>query len=649
MSMLSLAEVRWRTRKHPDGGPPLIQVAFLRHADDPTTAATVGGIISYFASLVGQPRRTYDADVPATIAGDRILGRGLALACGHWYRWQPLDFAAALPPDVTEALSRAGIDTPSALRLRLFDLANDRYPGFVPSARRSEALAALARSLRLSPDDAPHLDRAMVLDAEAEAVLVAAEPQPAVAEVVARYNQGALAAMLRHAVRLVFTLDSPDGGLIRRLYAFCRRLGVYCDIERAGLLGDAIQLTLAGPDAVVGPPAAPGPRLASVARYLLGQMGSLDEAFADLIVRDRPCRLPLDRALRGIPGLAGETTDGTDGDDDGPARVAEDRAAYDATTPTFDSEVEARLAREFAALRRQGRVSGWRLVREPAPLLAGRRVLVPDFALLRGDTRVFVEVAGFWTEGYLTKKRQALEQLPPRTPLLLAVAPPAAAALAGLPFPMVPYRDTVPVSRLLAAAEAHFGEFDTRTAGAAERLTATCAADTSGRVPEESLAGVLGCYSPGEIARTLATLSLPAGWTYLPGVGLTGPGFQRAVDAALAETWAVDGPGRRLSLSEVRSLLADVTLPEGDEALIALLEQRPSCRVVRDSLFAVAVCPPGNQPGEPEAATAGEPPPPRATAGPGNDATGVASNPADRRSPRRRRRATPTAKMPSLL
>ncbi|MGH2585446.1 MAG: hypothetical protein ACRDJE_11080, partial [Dehalococcoidia bacterium] len=146
MSTLALADVRWRSRRNPAGGPPLVHVSFLRDPDDGPVAATVGGICSYFASLTGQPRRTYDPDVPVTIAGDRRLGRGITEVCRDWFRWTALDFAAALPAHVCEALARAGVETPSTLRLRLFDLVNERHAGFVPAGRRAEALAGLAAS-----------------------------------------------------------------------------------------------------------------------------------------------------------------------------------------------------------------------------------------------------------------------------------------------------------------------------------------------------------------------------------------------------------------------------------------------------------------------------------------------------------------------
>src|SRR2546421_218375 len=82
--------------------------------------AAVAGVTSYIASLAGRPRRELDLDVPAEVAGERRLGRGLASVCLGWYRWAALSFAEALPPDVCAALADAGVADPSALRLRLF-------------------------------------------------------------------------------------------------------------------------------------------------------------------------------------------------------------------------------------------------------------------------------------------------------------------------------------------------------------------------------------------------------------------------------------------------------------------------------------------------------------------------------------------------
>jgi predicted nuclease of restriction endonuclease-like RecB superfamily len=590
VTSLALADLRWRSRRNPAGGPPLIAVGFIESADDPPTTRIVGSILAYFASLAGRPRREYDAEAPVTIAGDRRLGHALATICLDWYRWASPSFAEALPADVATALSLAGAANPSALRLRLFDLVNARFGGFVPAARREEALAALATGLGLSPGAAATLEAALTLDAEHEALLAPPDPAPSVGDVVAHYNRAVLATLLRHATRVVVSVEAPSGGLIRRLYTICRYLGVYCDVERAEL-GEGFRLTLAGPDAIVGPPAAAGPRLATVALRLLRQLAAGDSAAADLVLHERPYRLLLNQPLLRLPGLSQDLPE-----PDASDTQTELSATEPAEPPSFDSEVEAQLARDFAGLQSQRRSAGWRLVREPAPLLAGRRVLLPDFALVRGPLRIFVEVAGFWTPGYLNKKRQALEQLSADTPLILAVAPPAAAALAGLPFPLVAYKNAVAVDQLLALAEARFGDFATRTNGAAERLATTCADAAGGWVAESDLAEQLGCHSSGEVARVLARATLPEGWTRLPGAGIVGPLLREGLTTALSQVWADHGPDATLTLPDLRARLAALALPADDAALVALLERIPACRVVRGSLFETELRPPGYTP-----------------------------------------------------
>jgi predicted nuclease of restriction endonuclease-like RecB superfamily len=68
----------------------------------------------------------------------------------------------------------------------------------------------------------------------------------------------------------------------------------------------------------------------------------------------------------------------------------------------YDSAVERRLARD---LLRQA--SSWIVVREPEPVLAGRSLIFPDFALVHHDDparRWLLEIVGFWTPDYLENK-----------------------------------------------------------------------------------------------------------------------------------------------------------------------------------------------------------------------------------------------------
>ena len=74
--------------------------------------------------------------------------------------------------------------------------------------------------------------------------------------------------------------------------------------------------------------------------------------------------------------------------------------------PGFDSNVEADFATRFRSL-----ALDWELVREPEPLAAGERVMIPDFVFdhRHADFRVFFEIMGFWTPEYVEKKLAQLD------------------------------------------------------------------------------------------------------------------------------------------------------------------------------------------------------------------------------------------------
>ena len=74
-------------------------------------------------------------------------------------------------------------------------------------------------------------------------------------------------------------------------------------------------------------------------------------------------------------------------------------------TESFDSVVEEDFARRFQAL-----ASDWKLKREPEPLVAGLQVLIPDFSFEREGIKIYMEVVGFWTTGYLLRKIEKLRK-----------------------------------------------------------------------------------------------------------------------------------------------------------------------------------------------------------------------------------------------
>jgi predicted nuclease of restriction endonuclease-like RecB superfamily len=75
-------------------------------------------------------------------------------------------------------------------------------------------------------------------------------------------------------------------------------------------------------------------------------------------------------------------------------------------TISYDSIVEEDFAARFEALK-----SGWRLRREPEPVLAGKQVIIPDFSLEKEGIKVYVEIVGFWTMEYLLRKIEKLKKI----------------------------------------------------------------------------------------------------------------------------------------------------------------------------------------------------------------------------------------------
>jgi len=137
---------------------------------------------------------------------------------------------------------------------------------------------------------------------------------------------------------------------------------------------------------------------------------------------------------------------------EGTVRVVVDHHAplprIHALSPESDSAVERALIRD---LRRSG--SGWTIHRETRALRAGRHLVFPDFALRRGADEVLVEVVGYYTREYLTRKRASLQQASVRNLVVCVDTELDCGEGAFGEQAFVPFRKRVDVRALLAAAE----------------------------------------------------------------------------------------------------------------------------------------------------------------------------------------------------
>ena len=77
----------------------------------------------------------------------------------------------------------------------------------------------------------------------------------------------------------------------------------------------------------------------------------------------------------------------------------------------YDSSTEAAFARRFNQHFDQNDRFGWKISREPDPLIADGKAMIPDFLFERFGHKVYFEIVGFWTKDYLERKAAKLEAL----------------------------------------------------------------------------------------------------------------------------------------------------------------------------------------------------------------------------------------------
>ncbi|MFB6299573.1 MAG: DUF790 family protein [Halobacteriales archaeon] len=327
------------------------QPQFASPEDEQLAARTIG----IYQGHVGEPKAALDAALTdlERDARDFKLVRG---------------FAKLLDRQATFEVE-AAIDPPRA-RETVFETAAE--VGVVTEAERSRALERAGDRLGTDPDA---LDASLYADLEERRVLADFESPWLPAELIDRYNLSLAQTALFDATEIEVRSSDP-----KALVSAVKRLGLMYEIRRTP---DGRVVDITGPDALFRRTRRYGTRFARLLRTVVTAAEWSLEATIDDRGTERTLTLDADDPL----------------------------AVPDAEPPeemTFDSGVEADFAARFSGLNLD-----WTIQREPEPLEAGARVMIPDFAFAydHADFRVFFEIMGFWTPEYIEKKLDQLETL----------------------------------------------------------------------------------------------------------------------------------------------------------------------------------------------------------------------------------------------
>jgi hypothetical protein len=502
---------------------------------DDRYTASIGYAIAYYDRMVGRRRAEFEAETLLEFFGDPRLARGLVACLARTYVWRAQTLAEALGDEVARALWRAGLRTPMAMRAKLYGLANGRYGGVILPHEREEALAYLCSTItadqeprtenqepesvvdRPLPSSADNerrttgdglvtpkqFEQALSLDAEDQHVLLKLGPTPEPRELVALYNYHSLETAICHAERLHLRLRGPVWNIVRSAHNLARRYRLRYEISGAPrtLFDDRLELTLHGGRDALGGWTRTGRRLArALLRLLAAHPDSLTDGEALVHLRGQTTTLRLDSRALATLGVAAQ-------------------AEQELTEPWEEDVLDA-FQRAWGRAFVRGRTGGWRLRRDPEPLVGTGSVVVPDFALLRGRERLALCLAG----GPVTAEAlvRDLGRLGSRAQALAVVPAYAAERLRSCPVPLATY-DAQPAEAIPALAATLERKHPRVQSDAAltpwqrlERLVAE-----EGFVGEETVVALLGC-PPDEAARALRRWGGPA-LHVLPGLGVCAP------------------------------------------------------------------------------------------------------------------------------
>jgi len=330
---------------------------------------------------------------------ERELGEleELALEAGLDMRVARAMVTLALRASVFEPV-KAPLD-PVKARLEVFEEACRSFGVAVSEEERRAVLERVAARLGCRVEDLE-----AVLGGYQDEVL-AKPPGVSAEDLVREYNLSEVQTLLFKALKLDVRFIA-DGATTKRLLRAVKALGLLYVAERAG---SGVKLTIDGPASLLRQTRRYGTRLAKLVPHVM---------LAD--------RWAIEAEIAGKRALKFELTDARSSLF--PRRSAE-------VEPLFDSEVEREFFKSLSRL-----APGWKVEREPEPLVAGSRILIPDFSVSCGSRKVYIEIVGFWTKEYLERKLEKLRELEGVTMIVAVDEELACSSVKDLPHEIVVFR-----------------------------------------------------------------------------------------------------------------------------------------------------------------------------------------------------------------
>jgi len=383
---LGLEKLRYSVRKNQ------LKIHFLTDDD----VQKIQEVIDFLRTKVGLPKKEISFEELSDIFMDWKLLRGiLHVLLLYFFRFKSRSVSELLSADEIKSIQSKGFIDLVDLRMDFYFWVEQEYQGVIPSNEYDSAITRYANRIGISKSKLIEL---LYLDDEDNKILVL-EHEPTATEVLQVYNFEALSTILYYSKDVNVKLNLESGGLMaKNIYTQCKRKGLLCDFS---VSANQLTITIYGPMQFYG----------RQTKYGLGIAFVIAQIFKNLeLTGASSINIQINVNLRDKEYVVNIP----------PESLRNVRPPYE--EPKWESYFDSNAEKRFYWTIKNARPRGWDIIREPDPIVLEGTIAVPDFALIKNNMRIYVELVGYWRETYVKKKLEKLKEIQKKNlPFLLLI------------------------------------------------------------------------------------------------------------------------------------------------------------------------------------------------------------------------------------
>lgn len=202
---------------------------FFLSSQNKEIAARIKKTINYFEGVVAKElkQENFEKNKIIEIFGDYKTGSCILQTLGRYYEFQSPSFDAF--ESKKSKFLKEGINSPSELRIFLFNRINEDEAGFLSSKYKDEFFKTIADLFAI---DINMLETLLWLDDESNQRLVRIENQPPTKEDVIRtFNWHVIDTLVKNSLSVTFQVKDASGTFAKKIHWLCKRYGLFYDMR----------------------------------------------------------------------------------------------------------------------------------------------------------------------------------------------------------------------------------------------------------------------------------------------------------------------------------------------------------------------------------------------------------------------------------